>query len=164
MSERSWRTLVTGAASGIGHGIAAHLAERGHAVWVSDLDGAAAESAAGDLRARGLAATALRLDVTSAADIDAAVALETADVDVTINTVCPSYVRTPLVDEQITGQAQAHGLPEQQVIEEIMLRPMPKRAFVTLEELGGIVEFLASDVARNVTGQWIAVDGGWTAQ
>ena len=92
------------------------------------------------------------------------VALETADTDVTINTVCPSYVRTPLVDAQITAQAKAHGIPEQQVIEEIMLRPMPKRAFVTIEELGGIVEFLASDVARNVTGQWIAVDGGWTAQ
>ena len=53
---------------------------------------------------------------------------------------------------------------QQQVIEEIMLRPMPKRAFVSVEELGGIVEFLASDVARNVTGQWIAVDGGWTCQ
>jgi 3-hydroxybutyrate dehydrogenase len=73
-------------------------------------------------------------------------------------------VRTPLVDRQIAAQAKAHGLPEQQVIEEIMLKPMPKRAFVTLEELGGIVEFLASDVARNVTGQWIAVDGGWTCQ
>jgi 3-hydroxybutyrate dehydrogenase len=92
------------------------------------------------------------------------IALETADSDITINTVCPSYVRTPLVDAQIAAQAKAHGLPEQQVIEEIMLRPMPKRAFVTVEELGGIVEFLASDVARNVTGQWIAVDGGWTTQ
>jgi 3-hydroxybutyrate dehydrogenase len=50
------------------------------------------------------------------------------------------------------------------VIDEIMLKPMPKHAFVTIEELGGIVELLASDVARNVTGQWIAVDGGWTAQ
>jgi 3-hydroxybutyrate dehydrogenase len=92
------------------------------------------------------------------------IALETADTDITINTVCPSYVRTPLVDAQIAAQARAHGLPERQVIEEIMLKPMPKRAFVTIDELGGIVEFLASDVARNVTGQWIAVDGGWTAQ
>jgi 3-hydroxybutyrate dehydrogenase len=92
------------------------------------------------------------------------IALETADTDITINTVCPSYVRTPLVDAQIASQAKAHGLPEQQVIEEIMLKPMPKRAFVTTGELAGIVEFLASDVARNVTGQWIAVDGGWTSQ
>jgi 3-hydroxybutyrate dehydrogenase len=92
------------------------------------------------------------------------VALETADTDVTINTVCPSYVRTPLVDAQIAAQARAHGIPEQQVIDQVMLRPMPKRAFIGLDELGGIVEFLASDVARNITGQWIAVDGGWTCQ
>jgi 3-hydroxybutyrate dehydrogenase len=92
------------------------------------------------------------------------IALETADADITINTVCPSYVRTPLVEAQIASQARAHGIPEQRVVDEIMLKPMPKRAFVTIDELGGIVEFLASDVARNVTGQWIAVDGGWTAQ
>ena len=92
------------------------------------------------------------------------VALETADTDITINTICPSYVLTPLVEAQIAAQARAHGIPEQSVVDEVMLRPMPKHAFVTIEELGGIVEFLASDVARNITGQWIAVDGGWTSQ
>ena len=92
------------------------------------------------------------------------VALETGDVDVTINTVCPSYVRTPLVDAQIAAQAVAHGIPEQRVIDEIMLKPMPKHAFVTVEELGALVAFLASDAARNLTGQSIAIDGGWTVQ
>lgn len=257
MRERTLSALVTGAASGIGLGIATHLAERGHAVCLTDLDADAVADAASALRARGLEATAMRLDVTSAADIDAVaaalapsapdllvnnaglqhvasleefprerwellvavmltgsamltravlpgmrqrgfgrivnvgsihslvaspyksayvaakhgmigfsktIALETADCDVTINTVCPSYVRTPLVEAQIAALALTHGLPEQQVVDEIMLKPMPKRAFVTHEELGGIVEFLASDVARNVTGQSIAVDGGWTAQ
>jgi 3-hydroxybutyrate dehydrogenase len=91
-------------------------------------------------------------------------ALETGDADITVNTICPAYVRTPLIDEQIADQARIHGIPEQQVIDEIMLKPMPKRAFVTIEELGSLVEFLASDAARNITGQSIAVDGGWTAQ
>jgi 3-hydroxybutyrate dehydrogenase len=249
--------LVTGAGSGIGLGIAQHLARLGHRVWLTDQDGRAAQEAAARVRSQGLDAEARELDVTSQASIDAAVgalgetgvdllvnnaglqhvaplvdfprerwelivavmltgtamlsravlpgmrrrsfgrivnvgsihslvaspyksayvaakhgllglskaiALETADTDITVNTICPSYVRTPLVDAQIAAQARAHGIAEQQVIDEIMLKPMPKRAFVTVEELGGIVEFLASPAARNITGQWIAVDGGWTAQ
>jgi 3-hydroxybutyrate dehydrogenase len=91
-------------------------------------------------------------------------ALETADVDVTVNTICPAYVRTPLVDAQVAAQARAHGIPEQRLIDEIMLKPMPKRAFIEIDELGALVEYLASDAARNVTGQSIAIDGGWTAQ
>ena len=91
------------------------------------------------------------------------VALETRDVDVTINTICPAYVRTPLVEAQIAAQARSHGIPAQRVVDEIMLKPMPKHVFVTIDELGALVEFLASDAARNITGQAIAVDGGWTA-
>lgn len=91
------------------------------------------------------------------------IALETGDVDVTINTVCPSYVKTPLVDAQIGALADTHKLTREQVIEEIMLKPMPKRRFISLEELTGTVEFLLSDAARNITGQCITIDGGWTA-
>ena len=90
------------------------------------------------------------------------IALETAETDITINTICPSYVKTPLVNKQIANQAKEHGISEDQVIHEIMLKPMPKRSFVTIAELYGIVEFLVSDSARNVTGQAITVDGGWT--
>lgn len=92
------------------------------------------------------------------------VALETAQHDITINTICPSYVRTPLVDKQIAGQAKAHGISEDEVVREIMLKPMPKGVFITVEELYGIVAFLAGDAARNITGQTITVDGGWTIQ
>jgi 3-hydroxybutyrate dehydrogenase len=90
-------------------------------------------------------------------------ALETGDCDITINTVCPSYVKTPLVDAQVDSLAQTHHLTRTQVIEEIMLKPMPKRRFISLEELTGTVEFLLSDAARNITGQCITIDGGWTA-
>lgn len=91
------------------------------------------------------------------------IALETGDCDVTINTVCPSYVKTPLVDAQIDALAQTHQLTRGQVIEEIMLKPMPKGQFISLEELAGTVEFLLSPAARNITGQCITIDGGWTA-
>src|SRR5580658_3984017 len=92
------------------------------------------------------------------------VALETADCDITVNTICPSYVRTPLVDSQLEAQAKAHGLSREQVAEEIMLKPMPKRAFIGMDELSAAVEFLLADTARNITGQCITIDGGWTAQ
>ena len=92
------------------------------------------------------------------------IALETGDVDVTINTICPSYIRTPLVDDQIRKQAERHGIPEQEVIDRIMLEPMPKRRFITNEEVAGTIEFLMSDAARNITGQTIVIDGGWTAR
>jgi 3-hydroxybutyrate dehydrogenase len=92
------------------------------------------------------------------------VALETSDCDITINTVCPSYVQTPLVDTQIDALATRHGLTREQVIEEIMLKPMPKRQFIGMDELAGTVEFLLSSPARNITGQCITLDGGWTAQ
>jgi 3-hydroxybutyrate dehydrogenase len=91
-------------------------------------------------------------------------ALETADTDITVNTICPAYIRTPLVDAQITAQAQAHGISEQQVIERIMLEPMPKKRFITVEEVAATIEFLASHAARNITGQTIVIDGGWTAR
>ncbi|GAB4170491.1 MAG: 3-hydroxybutyrate dehydrogenase [Wenzhouxiangellaceae bacterium] len=89
-------------------------------------------------------------------------ALETADTDITINTLCPAYVRTPLVEAQIADQARTHGISEDEVIEKIMLRPMPKKAFITIEELADITEFLIGPSARNITGQCIVVDGGWT--
>jgi len=92
------------------------------------------------------------------------VALETADTDITINTICPSYIRTPLVEAQIAAQARAHGLAEQEVIDRIMLEPMPKRRFITIEEVAATIEFLASHAARSITGQTIVIDGGWTAR
>jgi 3-hydroxybutyrate dehydrogenase len=91
-------------------------------------------------------------------------ALETADTDITINTICPTYVMTPLVEKQIADQARANNIPEAEVVSEIMLKPMPKGAFITFEELAGISAFLISPAARNITGQAIVVDGGWTVQ
>lgn len=91
-------------------------------------------------------------------------ALETADADITSNTICPAYIRTPLVEGQIAAQARTRGISEEEVIERVMLAPMPKRAFITFEEIAAAIEYLISPHARNVTGQTITIDGGWTAQ
>lgn len=253
MSAR--RLLVTGAASGIGLGIAADFAARGWTVVATDLDEARLDAALAPLRAAGHDITGAALDVTRQDSIEAladrlgdvdvlvnnagvqviarledfppdawrrlvdvmlvgpamlsravlpgmrardfgriinigsihslvaspfksayvaakhglvgltrTLALETADREITVNAICPGYVRTPLVDAQIEAQAKEHGIPPQQVIEEIMLAPAPKKRFIGIDELAAAVDYLASDAARNVTGQCLVIDGGWTAR
>ena len=248
--------LITGAASGIGAGLAVELARSGHHVILSDLKREDGEAVAALIRTNGGSAEAVSLDVTSGESVATAlspflssidvlvnnaglqhvasleafpmdrwallvevmligvarltravlpgmrkrgfgriinigsihslvgspmksayvaakhglvgfskvIALETADADITINTICPSYVRTPLVDKQIVEYTKIRGVSESEVVDTIMLRPMPKRAFIGFDELAGIASFLVSSAARNITGQTIVVDGGWTAQ
>jgi 3-hydroxybutyrate dehydrogenase len=90
-------------------------------------------------------------------------ALETAEMGITCNAICPGYVYTPLVEMQIEGQAKAHGIPREQVIREVLLAQQPNKRFATTDELGSIAVFLASDAAASITGTAIPVDGGWTA-
>lgn len=92
------------------------------------------------------------------------VALENADKDITINTICPAYVKTPLVEQQIAAQAKEHNLTEQQVIDQIMLAPMPQKAFIGVDEIAATSAFLCTDAARHITAQTLVLDGGWTAR
>ena len=92
------------------------------------------------------------------------IALETCDQDITINTICPAYVKTPLVEKQIADTAKEHGITEEEVVNNIMLAPMPKKAFIDIEEICGSVSYLASDIAKNITGQTMVLDGGWVAR
>lgn len=92
------------------------------------------------------------------------VALETGDCNITINTICPAYVKTPLVEKQIAAQALEHGMSEEQVVDKIMLEPMPKKAFIEMDELAASAAFLISNSARNITAQTLVLDGGWTAR
>src|SRR3569623_1015519 len=91
-------------------------------------------------------------------------ALETAGSEITSNTICPAYIRTPLVDAQLVSQAASRGISEAEVIDKVMLAPMPKKAFITIEEVVAAIDFLISPMARNITGQTLTIDGGWTAQ
>jgi 3-hydroxybutyrate dehydrogenase len=91
-------------------------------------------------------------------------ALETGDCNITINTLCPAYVKTPLVEQQIAAQAIENNISEEDVVNKIMLEPMPKKSFIEIDELAASSEFLISDAARNITAQALVIDGGWTAR
>jgi 3-hydroxybutyrate dehydrogenase len=90
-------------------------------------------------------------------------ALETAELGITCNAICPGYVYTPLVEAQIEAQAKFHGIPHEQVIRDVLLAQQPNKRFATTEELGALAVFLATDGAASITGAAIPVDGGWTA-
>lgn len=251
--------LITGAASGVGLGIAKALAAEGCQVLLSDNNFPAAQEAAQKLSHSGLAVSPVKLDVTNDADLSAlksllkdlaqpvdilvnnagiqyvsrledfpvdrwkqiidvlltgpalvtrevlpamrhngfgrvinigsihslvaspyksayvaakhgllglakTLALETADCDITVNTICPSYVKTPLVEMQISDQARENRISEEDVINNIMLEPMPKKCFIEMDEIVATVNYLMSDSARNISGQEIVLDGGWTAR
>lgn len=91
------------------------------------------------------------------------VALETAEEGITCNAICPGYVYTPLVEAQIDGQAKAHNLPRERVVREVLLAQQPNKRFATVEEMGAITLFLASEAAASITGIALPADGGWTA-
>jgi 3-hydroxybutyrate dehydrogenase len=91
-------------------------------------------------------------------------ALEGAEDGITATAVCPGYVRTPLVEKQIAHQASAHGLPEERVLEDVILAPHAVRELIEPDEVAGVVEFLAGPSGRTFTGVPVTMDQGWTAR
>jgi 3-hydroxybutyrate dehydrogenase len=88
------------------------------------------------------------------------IALEGGARGVTSNTVCPAYVRTPLVEKQIEDQARLHGTPPAQVVSEIMLTEPAIKRLIEPGEVAELVAFLCS--ARAAGSSWL-LDGGWSA-
>jgi len=91
-------------------------------------------------------------------------ALETAGQGITANAICPGWVRTPLVEKQITALAEKNGVDQETAARELLSEKQPSLQFVTPEQLGGTAVFLASDAAAQITGTSVSVDGGWTAR
>ncbi|MGO4809966.1 3-hydroxybutyrate dehydrogenase [Cupriavidus sp. 2MCAB6] len=90
------------------------------------------------------------------------VALEVAEHGITSNTVCPGYVKTPLVEQQIADQARAHKITPADVVRDVMLVHQARKALARIEELAALAVFLASDNAASMTAAALAMDGGWT--
>lgn len=91
-------------------------------------------------------------------------ALEGAPIGITANAICPGYVKTPLVEKQISELATSHAISEKEVINKIMLTKHPIKEFISTESIAGLALFLASDLASMITGTAIPIDGGWNAQ
>ncbi len=91
------------------------------------------------------------------------VALETAQEPITCNAICPGYVLTPLVEEQIPDTMKEYDMSREDVVKNVLLKRQPSKEFATVEQMGGTALFLCSDAAAQITGTTISVDGGWTA-
>ena len=91
-------------------------------------------------------------------------ALETAESGITCNAICPGWVLTPLVQKQIDARANKKGIDTAQATLELLAEKQPTRRFTTVEQIGGLVVFLSSAAADNITGASLPIDGGWVAQ
>ena len=89
--------------------------------------------------------------------------LEGGPYGITVNSICPAYVRTPLVDKQIADQAKTHGISEEEVVGKIMLQKAAIKKLLDPSDVAEVVKFLCSDAASSITGSAIPIDGGWTA-
>ena len=91
-------------------------------------------------------------------------ALEGAADRIAVSAVCPGYVRTPLVESQVAAQAVAHGIPEERVLEDVLLAPQAVKELLEPEDVAAAVEYLLGPVGRFATGNPLVLDGGWTAR
>jgi 3-hydroxybutyrate dehydrogenase len=92
------------------------------------------------------------------------IALEGGERGVTSNTICPAYVRTPLVEKQIAAQAQVHGIPEEEVVEKIMLTEPAVKRLVEPAEVADLAVLLCGPGLSFANGSSFVLDGGWTAR
>jgi len=91
-------------------------------------------------------------------------ALEGAAYGITANAICPGYVKTPLVEKQITDQARVHHLPEDEVVKKVILAKQAIKEFIPIETIASLCIFLALPESNTITGIALPIDGGWSAQ
>jgi 3-hydroxybutyrate dehydrogenase len=91
-------------------------------------------------------------------------ALEGAERGITANAICPGFTRTPLVEAQITDQAKAHGVPEERVLEDVILAPHAVKRLIEPEEVAAVASFLLGPDGGSFSGAPVTMDLGWTAR
>ncbi|MET4559424.1 3-hydroxybutyrate dehydrogenase [Lysinibacillus parviboronicapiens] len=91
-------------------------------------------------------------------------ALEVANEGITVNAICPGYVDTDLVRNQFIDLAKTRGIKVEEVLEQVLYPLVPQKRLLDVSEITGLALYLASDVAKGLTGQAIVLDGGYTAQ
>lgn len=92
------------------------------------------------------------------------IALENATSNITVNSICPGWVLTPLVQKQIDDKAAKEGISKAEASKSILIEKQPSQRFATPEQMGAAVVFLCSDAGSSITGISLPIDGGWTAQ
>jgi 3-hydroxybutyrate dehydrogenase len=92
------------------------------------------------------------------------VALEVAEHGITANSICPGFVYTPLVEQQIQDRARERGISPERAAKDVILEPQPTREFVKIEEIAAMALYLATPAAASINGAAISIDGGWTAR
>ena len=91
-------------------------------------------------------------------------ALEGAAHGITVNALCPGYVDTPLVRNQLKDLSITRNVSLDRVIEDVLFPLVPQKRLLSVSEIADYAVFLASDKARGVTGQAVILDGGYTVQ
>jgi len=146
--------IVTGSTSGIGLAIARAYAARGCRLVINGL---------GDEEAIARQCAAIERE-HGVVGLTKVTVLEAAGTGVTANAICPGWVRTPLVEQQITTLAARGSVDQETAARDLLAEKQPSQQFVSPEQLAAMAVFLASDAAAQINGASLPVDGGWTAR
>ncbi|OWT72971.1 MULTISPECIES: 3-hydroxybutyrate dehydrogenase [unclassified Achromobacter] len=154
-----WDAIIALNLSAVFHGTAAALPHMKKQGWGRIINIASAHGLVGS--ANKSAYVAAKHGVVGLTKVTA---LETAGQGITANAICPGWVRTALVEKQISAIAAQKGISQEEAARDLLGEKQPSLQFVTPEQLGGTAVYLASPAAEQVTGTTISVDGGWTAR
>ena len=154
-----WDAIIALNLSAVFHGTAAVLPHMKQQGWGRIINIASAHGLVGS--AQKAAYVAAKHGVVGLTKVTA---LENAGSGITANAICPGWVRTPLVEKQITALAAKLGVDQEAAARELLAEKQPSLQFVTPEQLAATAVFLASDAAAQMNGSSLSVDGGWTAR